>query len=404
MPLVGLWLHQRLAFAREALFPEQLPTLSSAPLNSGVAVLTGGTGVFGRGILSGLAEAGFDVVVACRPTHEASCEALISDVREAASPAMGARHFFIEPVDLASAASVLHFVSRVKAAHGPRLRVLINNAAMGSYSLRTETVDGTEAMFAVNVFAGFMLTRGFLHELQVNAPASVVFVASSAGDQAVCVDTNDLQFVKRPYHKQCAYAQTKAATRMLAWHLAQEYPVNATGVSFNAVNPGNRWSNLKVVREEPGHLTLPGQALLAAFTLFLCCDTVSYVAQRIVWLAAHAPTLGISGSYWSMVTTLLIRRSVHVPRLWTAQDGVIVWAYCEHLLASLDRFSEVLRGSGRRGRAFVVRLWENEVFELKSISDAKWGGGTGCPVLRVSCNEGIPRKENKTLKKVGPVC
>lgn len=209
------------------------------------------------------------------------------------------------------------------------------------------SADGLELMFAVNTYAYYALMRGLLPDLRANGPSAVVNVASTARDQTWCVDTQgpDWQWTRRPYVKQCAYASSKAAECMLTWFAAAREEEraqaavragdagNSSGaVVFNAVHPGNRWSSMNVVREADGHRTLLGQLTLATYTLYMCCDTAANVVQRVRWLSAHAPLLGVSGTYWSMETGWLNRESVQLPRRWTAEQGARLWRYLDGLI------------------------------------------------------------------------
>ncbi|HAJ54770.1 MAG TPA: short-chain dehydrogenase, partial [Lactobacillus sp.] len=62
----------------------------------------------------------------------------------------------------------------------PRLDILINNAGVMMPAERTVTRDGVELMWAVNYFAGFMLTLRLSSLLEKTPNARVVNVASIA--------------------------------------------------------------------------------------------------------------------------------------------------------------------------------------------------------------------------------
>ena len=63
-----------------------------------------------------------------------------------------------------------------------------------------------------------------------------------------------------------------------------------------------------------------------------CCDAVASVAERIRWLAVHAPALRVSGTYWGIETTTFDRESVRLPRLWSAAQSAALWSYLEVLI------------------------------------------------------------------------
>ena len=130
--------------------------------NAGLALVTGGTSGIGREVSRGLAERGFDVVVAAR--HASRGEALIEDLRAAGHSASFAQ------CDLSSAAGAAALASALQG-RGP-LSLLVNAAG---------TMGGSEAeTMAVNAVAPAVLALALLPSLSASPAPRVVNVASSA--------------------------------------------------------------------------------------------------------------------------------------------------------------------------------------------------------------------------------
>jgi retinol dehydrogenase 12 len=234
-----------------------------------VAVVTGANGVIGKAIATGIAKAGFDVVMVCR--DEKRAEGALREVRRA-SESSDVRY---ELADLSRRESVFALAARW---HG-RLDVLINNAAIAPRR-RSETPEGIELQFATNVLGYLWMMRAFEAVLRRSAPARVVNVASYwAGD----LDLSDLQFQRRRYDNDQAYRQSKQANRMLTVAFAQRW--RDAGITVNSCHPGDANSALSNALGFGGSET-PEQA-----------------AATPVWLATEPSLRDVSGQYFANCRT-----------------------------------------------------------------------------------------------------
>jgi NAD(P)-dependent dehydrogenase (short-subunit alcohol dehydrogenase family) len=127
------------------------------------------------------------------------------------------------------------------------LDTLINNAATAP-KRRTETSEGIETQWAVNVLAYFRMIQHF-HPLMIKQPdARIVNVASYwAGG----LDLQDPEFKSRPYDNDSAYRQAKQANRMLT--VAHAGMLKPHGITVNACHPGDVNSKLSNAFGFGGH-------------------------------------------------------------------------------------------------------------------------------------------------------
>ena len=113
-------------------------------------VLCTHSGIIGREIAVGLAEKGFELVLAVR--DEKKGQDLVRDLK---SKGHGGRPISLELVDMAKLESLHGFVSRVSSKY-PRLDVLVNNAACVPQTREVST-DGFELQFVTNILSYFVL-------------------------------------------------------------------------------------------------------------------------------------------------------------------------------------------------------------------------------------------------------
>ena len=115
----------------------------------------------------------------------------------------------------------------------PRLDVLINNAALVKQH-REETVDGYEAMFAVNHLAPYLLTRLLLDRIVGSAPSRIVNVASDANTFGA-LEPDDYMST-RSYKPMKVYGRSKLANILFTVELAKR--LQGSGVVVNCLHPG----------------------------------------------------------------------------------------------------------------------------------------------------------------------
>jgi NAD(P)-dependent dehydrogenase (short-subunit alcohol dehydrogenase family) len=197
------------------------------------------------------------------------------------------------------------FLSRVKGSFGSQLRVLINAAAVTKVKERTETVDGFELMFQVNALSQFATIEALAPILIQNSPSSVVNVASAlAGDLVL----NDLHLTSRRFSFKTVYKQSKQADQHITWEASKRYGVDdghTTGVYFNAVHPGETYSQMN-----PNKKYSP--------------DTPFQAASGVVRLAEN-----LQGTWWKMIPGPNHRVSTLRPRMF--DDPVLerkLWDSC----------------------------------------------------------------------------
>lgn len=192
------------------------------------AMVTGASSGLGAETARALTGAGAEVVLAVR--DEAAGRAAAADI----AGATGRPVPQVRVLDLADRASVGRFVA---AWEGP-LHLLVANAGVVTGGLQ-RTVDGWELQLAINHLGHFALAQGLHPALRDGAGrrggARVVSVSSTAHMRAG-VDFGDLQFQRRAYDPQIAYAQSKTANSLFSVEATRRWA--GDGVVVNTVNPG----------------------------------------------------------------------------------------------------------------------------------------------------------------------
>jgi NAD(P)-dependent dehydrogenase (short-subunit alcohol dehydrogenase family) len=196
---------------------------------SGVrAVVTGASSGLGRQSARSLARAGAAVTLAVRNVDAGAAAA--ADIVKST----GRDNVRVAALDLADQGSVASFVQSWS---GP-LHLLINNAGVITAGL-SRTAEGWELQFAVNHLGHFALSLGLHRALAAGAAergeARIVSVSSTAHMRSPVV-FDDIQFDRRDYDPQAAYAQSKTANSLLAVEATRRWA--ADGIVANTVNPG----------------------------------------------------------------------------------------------------------------------------------------------------------------------
>lgn len=128
--------------------------------------------------------------------------------------------------DLASLAQTRDLAAQATDA-GPFDAIIHNAGVGGGVPTRTETEDGLERIFAINVVAPYLLTA------LVPAPGRLVYLTSGLEAQGF-VDLDDLQWTRRPWHGMQAYSDSKLHDVLLAFAVARRWPATLA----TAVDPG----------------------------------------------------------------------------------------------------------------------------------------------------------------------
>jgi NAD(P)-dependent dehydrogenase (short-subunit alcohol dehydrogenase family) len=228
------------------------------------AIVTGAYGAIGKAIAGKIAGHGFRTCLVGRD------EKKLTETTEQIKLQTGNSNVFFEVADLSSNKEIINFAARWK---GP-LSVLINDAATAPKK-RTESNDGIEMQFAVNVLSYFRMIVCFKDFMMNEEDPRIINVASYwAGG----LDISDLEFKRRHYDNDTAYRQSKQADRMLSVAFAERFLPDE--ISVNSCHPGDVNSKLSNDLGFGGH------------------DTPDQGASTPVWLAVSPEVKGISGKYF----------------------------------------------------------------------------------------------------------
>jgi len=177
-------------------------------------LITGSADGLGQMAAQLLVDAGHDVVLHARNGRRA--QQALAAVPKAQSVLTG---------DLSRMAEIRAVAEQADAA-GP-FDAIIHNAGVGYREPRTETVDGLEHVFAINVLAPYLLTA------LIRPPQRLIYLSSGmhrGGDP----DLSDLQWRSRRWNGSQAYANSKLFDVVLAFAVARLWP----SVLSNALEPG----------------------------------------------------------------------------------------------------------------------------------------------------------------------
>lgn len=222
-------LPEELQFIENARMPQKTTTTR---LDGKVCIITGATSGVGYQTAKRIAQAGAHLVLVNRNAEKSA--ALKAELTALSNARVDLVHADFSNLDeVQSAASqILH--------QFPAIHVLINNAGM-HMTTRKLTVDGFETAFAVNHLASFLFTRLLLDRLIASAPARIIQV-NSEGHRFGGLRLDDLNWEKRKYKGLQGYGASKTAQLMTVWELAER--LNGTGVTINAVHPGEVATNI----------------------------------------------------------------------------------------------------------------------------------------------------------------
>jgi NAD(P)-dependent dehydrogenase (short-subunit alcohol dehydrogenase family) len=137
-----------------------------------VVVLTGGAGLYGRGLAAMLAEAGATLVIASRDIGKLQQVAAVETAR--------GHSVHAEPLDQADEQSVLALRDRVLAKFG-RVDGLVNNAVARPMKSPDAPVSAWEESMRVNATGLFLVTRAFGEAMCAKKSGSIVNIGSIQG-------------------------------------------------------------------------------------------------------------------------------------------------------------------------------------------------------------------------------
>jgi len=195
-------------------------------MNGKICLVTGVSSGIGKATAVGLAKMGATVVMVCRDANKG--QAALTEIKQKS----GSNSVDLLLADLSSQEAIRSLASEYKSKYR-QLHVLINNAGV-YYTKRHVTVDGLEAMFAVNYLARFLLTNLLLDIIKRNAPARIINVAGAYHAKGK-ISFDDLQGEK-DFDGQRANHQSKLADILFTYELARR--LEGTGVTVNCLHPG----------------------------------------------------------------------------------------------------------------------------------------------------------------------
>ena len=198
-------------------------------LGGRVSVVTGGNGGLGLEVARELARNGAHVVIAARDRSkaDAAIASIVEDVPDSAVE--------VEPLDLASQASVRGAASNLLERHS-RIDLLVNNAGvMATPERRTD--DGFELQLAVNHLGHFALTGSLLPALLESDAARVVSVTSTGRHVGGRLHPEDPHLVGA-YGPWRAYGRSKLANVHFALGLERWFREAGVAARSLVAHPG----------------------------------------------------------------------------------------------------------------------------------------------------------------------
>lgn len=256
--------------------------LAGHDLSGMQAIVTGGASGLGLETVRVLAGAGALVLVPARDPHQA--QAALD----------GTAGVEVAALDLLDPQSIDAFAAAFLAT-GRALHVLVNGAGIMATPLRRDA-RGYEGQFVTNHLGHFQLTARLWPALRQARGARVVCV-SSLGHRQAAVDLDDPHFLRQPYDKWRAYAQSKSANALFAVELDRRGA--AHGVRAFSLHPGAiltplvRHLDLDDLRrvgalDDEGQVNPPPQSGF---------KSVAQGAATAVWCATSAQLEGMGGVY-----------------------------------------------------------------------------------------------------------
>jgi retinol dehydrogenase-14 len=195
-------------------------------MNGKICLVTGASSGIGKATALGLAKMGATVVMVCRDATKG--QSALNEIKQKSNnPSID-----LLLADLSSQVEVRRLATEYKSKY-QQLHVLINNAGV-YYTKRHVTVDGLEAMFAVNYLAHFLLTNLLLDIIKRSAPARIINVAGAYHAKGK-ISFDDLQGEK-DFDGQRANHQSKLADVLFTYELARR--LKRAGVTANCLHPG----------------------------------------------------------------------------------------------------------------------------------------------------------------------
>lgn len=137
-----------------------------------VAVVTGGSGLYGRCIVEGFCEVGAKVIIASR--NLANCEETASEYRKKGYKA------YAYTLDLSSHKSIMSFTKKVWKDF-TRVDILVNNSVLRPMKSYEDDLNNWKKSMRVNASGFFDITRCFIKKMLLQKKGSIINISSIQG-------------------------------------------------------------------------------------------------------------------------------------------------------------------------------------------------------------------------------
>jgi retinol dehydrogenase 12 len=278
--------------------------MSTGGLSGKTCVVTGATSGIGFETAREFARRGAEVLLVGRVAER--CAASVDRIRSET----GNLHLRSAVADLASLRAVRILAEQVSASVS-RLDVLVNNAG-AIFARRSETEDGFERTWALNVLSPFLLSRLLQNRLRASAPARIVNV-SSAAHFGARLDFENLE-ARGHYSGYRTYGRSKLALILISRAMARR--LESDRVTVNALHPG-------FVATRFGLANGGGFAAGVWFTSRLFGIRPAKGARTTLYVATAAELAGVTGRYFARG-----RESVASAKAGREADGERLWQIC----------------------------------------------------------------------------
>ena len=244
-------------------------------LSGRIAIVTGGTGLYGTPISEALAEAGALVIIASR--NKSRCEEWAAQLVERGLNASG------DGYDQGSEESILAFSERILNQHGT-VDIMVNNSVgrfMGSYE---DSLEDWRKSMEINATGLFAISRAFLYPMMKRRRGSMINIGSVQGmvapDFSNYAGTEMTTPPDYQFHKHGLVGLTKY---LAAW-------AGSSGVRVNAISPGGY--NPEVAKEpflsQYNRRVFLGRMAgyddIKGVTVFLASEASSYITGQNIAL------------------------------------------------------------------------------------------------------------------------